>query len=183
MNRKVGNSFRESEGLSRPALDDLVCLEGLDIRVDSEGVWYWDERPLLRKEMVCLLSQALVRDPDGAYWLRTPTEEGRIRVDDAPFQAVEMFVAGHGREQGIGFRTNVDRIVPLDSRHGLRLGEPPGGGELRPYLDLGDGMEARLTRAVFYQLVELGREEELDGQRLFGIWSCGRFFVLGEAEA
>jgi hypothetical protein len=183
MMRKLGNSFDAAAGVSLPEGPEPSLLEDLDIRIDAEGIWHWDGKPVRRPGLVCLLAHALRREEDGSYWLRTPTERGRIRVDDAPFLAVEMFVARSGREQAISFRTNVDRIVPLDARHGLRLEHRDATGEVRPYLEVGDGMEARLTRSVFHELVDLGCEEELDGLRLFGIWSCGRFFVLGEAEA
>ncbi|MEO5338689.1 MAG: DUF1285 domain-containing protein [Magnetospirillum sp. WYHS-4] len=180
MNGKPTN-IPDFEACSTEAEPEPVLLPALDIRIDAEGVWHWDGRPVRRKEMVCLLAQALCRDSDGSFWLRTPSEYGRVTVDDAPFQAVEMYVVREGREQAVSFRTNVDRIVALDARHGLCLRE--ADGELRPYLEIAGGIEARLTRAVFYELVERGCEEELDGKRLFGVWSCGRFFVLGEAEA
>lgn len=183
MKRKLGNSFDATAGVSLPDAPAPVVLDDLDIRIDAEGIWHWDGKPVRRPEMVCLLAHALCREADGSYWLRTPGECGRIRVEDAPFLAVEMFVARSGRDQAISFRTNVDRIVPLDARHGLRLEQREGAAEPRPYLELGGGMEARLTRSVFYELVDRGCEEELEGLKLFGVWSCGRFFVLGEAEA
>jgi hypothetical protein len=42
------------------------------------------------------------------------------------------------------------------------------------------GLEARLTRPVFYELVELGAEERIGGEPLFGVWSGGAFFRLGD---
>jgi hypothetical protein len=36
---------------------------------------------------------------------------------------------------------------------------------------------------VFYELVGLGMEETVDARRRFGVWSCGRFFVLGSLDA
>ncbi len=50
-----------------------------------------------------------------------------------------------------------------------------------PYVELGAGLEARLVRSVYYQLVELGEERRLDGRARFGVWSGGRFFTLDEA--
>ncbi len=48
-----------------------------------------------------------------------------------------------------------------------------------PYLFVRKGLEARLTRAVYYELVELGVEERRDGAPEYGVWSAGLFFPLG----
>ncbi len=37
-------------------------------------------------------------------------------------------------------------------------------------------------RALFYDLVELGEEAEIDGEIVLGVWSCGRFFAIGPVE-
>jgi hypothetical protein len=109
----------------------------------------------------------------------TPVERGRIVVEDVPFAAVELRVDGAGRHQKLTFRTNVDDEVTADAEHPLRVAHDPVTGEPSPYIMVRDGLEARLTRSVFYQLVDLGEERREGGAETYGVWSNGQFFPLG----
>src|SRR5437588_939071 len=100
-------------------------------------------------------------------------------VEDAPFIAVEVEVQGTGHEQPLIFRTNLDEIVTAGPDHPLRV-ETAADGTPAPYILVRPGLEARLARPVFYELAELGHEEEIAGERQFGVWSGGRFFPLGD---
>lgn len=185
-----GSSSHRSGGPAVPAIADKVPAAGagrviyetLDIRIDRSGVWYYRGSPIRRKELVCLFGSVLHRDENGGYWLITPTEMGPIEVEDAPFLAVELYACGEGPAQVLSLRSNVDEVVTVDADHPLRVDHDPQSGEPSPYLHLRDGIEARLTRSVFYELVGLGMEEMVDGQRRFGVWSCGRFFVMGSLD-
>jgi hypothetical protein len=159
-----------------------MLYETLDIRIDRDGVWYYHGEPIRRKELVCLFASALTRDENGGYWLVTPTEMGPVSVDDVPFIAVELFVAGCARDQVISFRTNIDQVVTVDHEHELYVVADAASGERVPYLRLGLGLDARLARSVYYDLVGHGSEYEHAGQRLFGVWSRGSFFPLGELD-
>ncbi len=112
-----------------------------------------------RQELVCLFASLLTRQADGSYWLITPEEACEIDVEDVPFIAVEMFLAGQGRKQCVSLRTNVDEIVTVDRLHPLRMTTNPSLGEgAVPYVTVREGLEARLSRAVFYEIVS-GRGE------------------------
>ena len=154
----------------------------LNIRIDRDGVWYYEGSPINRKSLVCLFASVLTRDASGAYWLITPAEMGRIEVEDAPFIAVELFVAGTGRNQILSVRTNVDEIVTIDTGHPLTVATNPNSGEPSPYITLRQGIDARLSRSVYYQLVDLGVEADREGAHMFGVWSSGCFFPLGSTE-
>lgn len=151
----------------------------LGIRIDRDGRWFYHGSPIGRKEMVCLFASLMSRAEDGSYWLIAPDEMGTITVEDVPFLAVEMFTCGCGRDQVVSFRTNVDELVTVDADHPLRIVECPETGEPLPYVYLRDGLEARLTRSVYYELVGLGFEEKVGGDDLYGLWSSGTFFPLG----
>jgi len=151
----------------------------IDMRIGRDGTWFYHGSPIGRKPMVKLFAGVLRRDDAGAYWLETPVEKCGIRVDDAPFTAVEMMVDGSGRDQRISFRTNLDEKVMADAAHPIRVVVDKETAEPSPYVWLRDGLEALIVRAVFYDLVELGEEAEIDGETLLGVWSCGRFFPLG----
>lgn len=152
------------------------------IRIARDGTWFYHGSPIARKPLVRLFSTVLRRDEAGGYWLITPAERGRIVVDDAPFLAVELDVAGAGRDQALTFRTNVDDLVTADAAHPIRIDHNPLSGEPSPYLLVRDSLEALIGRAVYYQLVDLGVEEDVGGHHVYGVWSMGEFFSLGAVE-
>ena len=129
--------------------------------------------------LVKLFASVLRREPDGRYWLVTPAERGRIEVEDVPFLAVALTAQGEGRRQQLIFHTNLDDIVTAGPDHPLRV-ETTTSGEPAPYIVVRDDLEARLTRPVFYDLVDLGKVELIENDSQFGVWSRGRFFRLGE---
>jgi hypothetical protein len=152
----------------------------LGIAIDREGRWLHDGRPIPRHEMVCLFASMLRRAADGGYLLVAPGECGRIQVEDVPFLAVEL-VRGRCHGQAIlSLRTSLDEIVTIDAAHPLRIGG--SDEEPMPYVLVRPGLEARLTRSVYYDLVSTGREEIQDGRKVFGVWSSGTFFPLGRLD-
>ncbi|MEZ5876728.1 MAG: DUF1285 domain-containing protein [Tepidamorphaceae bacterium] len=153
----------------------------MDMRIAADGTWFYMGTPIGRKPLVKLFSTVLRRDPE-RFVLVTPVERIGIEVEDAPFIAVEMAVKGEGRDQVIAFRTNVDDVVEADAEHPLRFEVEEGTGGLKPYVLVRGGLEALVNRAVFYDLVALGVEEEHEGVRSFGVWSKGTFFAMAPAD-
>lgn len=158
-----------------------VCGD-LDMRIAKDGTWFYRGTPIGRKPLVKLFATVLRREADGSHWLVTPAERGRIAVDDAPFTAVELTVAGAARDQALTFRTNVDDEVTADAEHPLRVAHDPETGEPSPYIMVRNGLEARLVRSVYYQLVDLGEERREGGATVYGVWSKRRFFPLGSLD-
>lgn len=158
--------------------------QGQGLRIDRRGVWFFDGQPFARKEMICLLASRLRRAEDGGYEVVLPCEPEPlpVEVEDAPFLAVEAFRSGAGEKQVLSFRTNVDRIVTLDADHPLVLVADAETGEPIPYIMLDDGIPARLSRPVYYELAALGETRVRDGKEVVGLWSSRRFFVLGEVD-
>jgi len=158
------------------------------IRIDRNGGWHHHGRPINRKELVCLFASVLKRAADGSYWLETPAERGWITVEDAPFMAVELFWrdcdCGDGKpRQCLAFRTNLDEIVTASAEHPIRIQLDPHTREPRPYVTVRPGLEAKINRAVFYELVALGQPEFIDGREVLGVWSEGVFFPIDEIAA
>lgn len=153
--------------------------------IKRDGAWLYRGTPINRKELVCLFSSVLKREADGSWWLETPAERGQIDVEDAPFVAVELDWSGDGRTQVLSFRTNVDQIVTAGPDHPIRVSHDLLTCEPTPYLRVREGggslaVEARVNRAVYYELVALAVPEWVGARRMLGVWSCGRFFPLGE---
>jgi hypothetical protein len=153
----------------------------LDMRIARDGTWFYRGTPITRQRLVKLFASVLRREDDGSYWLVTPVERGRIAVEDAPFLAVEVNSEGTGRDRHLSFRTNLDEIVAAGPEHPLRI-ETGANGEPTPYLLVRSGLEARLNRPVFYELVDLADAGRGDAAGPFGLWSDGMFFDLGDPE-
>ncbi len=149
------------------------------MRIARDGSWHYRGSPINRIPLVKLFASVLRREADGSYWLVTPAERGRIAVEDAPFLAVALSAEGEGREQRLIFRTNLDEIVTAGAGHPLTV-TTSAAGEPAPYILVRGALTAKLTRAVFYELIELGVAEESGSGRKFGVWSMGVFFRLGE---
>jgi hypothetical protein len=151
----------------------------IDIRIARDGTWFHEGIPIGRKEIVRLFSTILLKEAD-AFYLITPVEKMRIRVDDAPFLAVLLDAEGTGRDQRLVFTTNVGDEVVAGSDHPIRVDTNLQTGEPAPYIHVRRGLEARISRPVFYQLADMAESHTNSG--ILGVWSSGRFFVLGSAE-
>jgi hypothetical protein len=154
----------------------------IDMRIARDGTWYYMGSPIGRKPMVRMFSSILRHDDDGKYYLVTPVEKVGIIVDDAPLLAVELTVEGEGDTRILAFRTQVDDVVVADADHPIRVVIDPVSGEPAPYVLVRDRLEALIARSIFYQLVDLAEEREVDGVPSLGLWSAGTFFVLGPVE-
>jgi hypothetical protein len=152
----------------------------LDMRIAGDGSWYYMGTPIGRPALVRLFSTILKRE-DGKYFLVTPVEKVGIRVDDAPFMAVEMRVSSATHGPLLRFRTNVDDWVDCDAAHRLRFERGEAGG-LTPYLHVRADLWAKVTRPLYYELVDMGQERMVDGRTMFGVESGGEFFAMADAE-
>ena len=152
----------------------------LDMRIASDGTWFYMGTPIGRPALVRLFSTILKRE-DGKHFLVTPVEKVGIRVDDAPFLAVEMRTEGESQDRLLRFRTNVDDWVVCDRAHRLRF-EAAADGGLTPYLHVRADLWAKVTRALYYDLVDMGEERVVDGRPMFGVASSGEFFAMADAE-
>lgn len=157
----------------------------LPFLIKRDASWLYRGSPIGRKELVCLFASVLKRAEDGGFWLETPAERGPIEVEDAPFLAVELDWKGLGRDQILTFRTNVDQLITAGPEHPIRISHDLLTCEPTPYLHVRDGLgrwpvEARISRAVYYELVALAEVEMVEGRQMLGVWSERRFFALGE---
>jgi len=148
-----------------------------DMRIARNGTWYHQGAPIKRPAMVRLFSTVLRREPDGRHVLVTPVEKLDIEVESTAFRAVDMRVEKRGREQCIAFALDTGDAVILGPDHGLYIVETSNGPS--PRLAVRHGLEAELTRSVYYELAELALETQ-HGRP--GVWSSGTFFPLGAAE-
>jgi hypothetical protein len=161
----------------------------IDMRIATDGTWFYQKTPIGRPALVKLFASILKREGE-KYVLVTPVEKVGIVVEDVPFLAVEMTVVEAAQDiprqpllsHVLRFRTNVDDWVDAGPGHALRFETEPTGG-LRPYLHVRRELWAKVTRALFYDLVELGEERVVGGKPMFGVASGAEFFAMAEASA
>lgn len=151
----------------------------IDIRIARDGTWFYMGSPIGRKRLVKLFSTVLRKDDDGEHYLVTPVEKLRIEVEDAPFIVVELEERGQGQAQEIFLRTKTDDVIRVDDGHRIWV-EYSEDGEPFPYVEIRNGLSALIARNVYYQLIEIGTVNEEESASKFGVWSAGRFFVLGQ---
>ena len=150
----------------------------LDIRIARDGTWFYLGTPIGRPGLVRLFASILKREGD-AYFLVTPVEKVGIRVDDAPFVAVDFERDG----DALVFVTNVGDRVAAGPEHPIRVVRDPDTGEPSPYVHIRAALEALIDRKSFYRLVELGETDRHEGAEWFGLRSGGMFFpVIPAAE-
>lgn len=148
----------------------------IDMQIDRDGGWRYMGTPIGRPALVRLFASVLRRDSE-RYVLVTPVERVGITVVDVPFMAVEMAVEGEGEARGLAFRTNVDDLVEIGPEHPLRFDSDEAGG-VKPYLRVRGDLWARVTRALTYDLVDLGEERTIDGTPAFGVAVAGAFYPI-----
>jgi len=148
----------------------------IDMRIARDGAWFYLGTPIGRPALVRLFSTILKREGD-AYFLVTPSEKVGIRVDDAPFVAVDFSATGKGEGQVLTFETLTGDSAAAGPDHALRVERAPDG-EPSPYIHIRRNLEALIDRKSFYRLVELGVHAPWQGESWFGVWSGGAFFPV-----
>ncbi len=153
----------------------------IDMRIAADGTWFYNGTPIGRPALVKLFASILRKDPE-RFVLVTPVERVGIAVEDAPFLAVEMAVEGEGSGRAVAFRTNVDDLVRVDAGHPLRFERDDADG-VKPYVLVRGGLWARVTRALTFDLLDLGEERTVGGETLFGVAAGGEFHPVAPASA
>ena len=151
----------------------------MDLCIQRDGVWIHEGTPIVRKELVKLFSTIIKREGD-EYFLVTPVEKFRIRVEDAPFLAVAVEQRDVGGQPLLEFETQVGDKVVADAEHPIRVAIDADSGEPSPYVLVRRNLEALISRNVFYQLVEMAKLEQDDSGDQLVVTSAGERFLLGK---
>ena len=143
------------------------------MRIARDGSWYHEGARIDRPAMVRLFSTVLRRERDGRHVLVTPVEKLDIEVESTAFRAIEMSSEGEGPDRRIAFKLDSGDAVILGPEHPLTLLDTDAGPS--PRILVRHGLEAELTRSVYYELAEIALAEGNDPP---GVWSDGAFFPL-----
>jgi uncharacterized protein len=144
-----------------------------DMRISRDGTWYHQGTPIRRPAMVRLFSTVLRREPDGRHVLVTPVEKLDIAVETTAFRAIEMTSEGEDRDRQIGLRLDSGDAVLVGPDHPLTVVDSDYGPS--PRVLVRHGLEAELSRSLYYELADIALEEGNDPP---GVWSGGTFFPL-----
>jgi len=176
--RAAGQAGGQNKGL--PPVDrwNPPFCGDIDMEIRADGTWFYMGTPIGRQPLVRLFSTVLRKDEDGKTYLVTPVEKVGIRIADAPFVAVEMNMTQREGKQVLTFRTNVGDVVEAGREHALRFVIHGENRELKPYLHVRGRLEALVSRAVMYDLVELGETETIDRVEMFAVRSGGAVFAV-----
>lgn len=147
----------------------------IDMNIARDGQWYYMGSPIGRDSLVRMFSTILRKEGD-KYYLVTPVEKIGIQVEDVPFIITRIAEESDGT---IIFLTNTGDQIPLDAEHPLIVLQGDND-EPRPYLTVRGGMQGRLHRNLFYQLISAAAEKEMNGVMHLGLFSAGQFWSLGE---
>ncbi len=146
----------------------------IDIVIRRDGSWVHEGGRINRDALVRLFSTILRKDPDG-YWLVTPAEKMRLTVEDAPFVAVRVDRVG----EALVFETNVGDRVAAGPDNPIRVEVDESSGEPRPYVHVRRGLEALISRSVFYELAEMSEPRATPDGPAMAVCSGGAWFVIG----
>jgi hypothetical protein len=109
-------------------------------------------------------------------WMHEGSPIGRKEL---PFRAVTMQRRETPQGGGLAFMTDVGDEVLADAEHPIVVETDAVTGEPAPRILVRGGLEARIARTVFYDLVEMA--EVIDGR--LTVSSAGQRFPLGPVGA
>lgn len=155
----------------------------LPILIDVDGHWYYQGSKIARLSLVQLFARVLLYQ-NQQYFLQTPVEKVRIQVADVPFLITESQWQHTAAGSELWLTTNLGDRLPLSSAYPLLL--RPFAGQMLPYLQLWRGLQARLHRNLYYQLLAEAELNETPGVQAgtshirCTIQSGGQPFLLAE---
>ncbi|HET6459877.1 MAG TPA: DUF1285 domain-containing protein [Syntrophales bacterium] len=143
------------------------------IRIDKDGVWYYNGNEIFRDEIVRYFYQNLKRDEAGRYLIELDGDCCYLEVEDAPFVVRAVY-------RCTGRTDNEDFINLLLSDYSIEKLNPDslwaGKGNVLYCSVKENTFVARFSRASYYQLanfIECG-----DNEDEYFIWLNGKHFLI-----
>ena len=173
---KLLNSVNSIEEKYPPVhLWDPDLCEGVEMKIDREGNWFYQDSIIGRDKLKILFSRIL-KFEDGKYYLVTPVEKVPVKVDLAPYMIVDYEVDSDYKN--IILKTNLDLSFPLNKDHMLQLKKI--GEEQIPFVQVRESIEGFISRSVFYSLIEIALKQDNDSLKQLTLKSFDCVFELGE---
>ena len=151
----------------------------IDMHILRNGKWNYMGSEVKRPAMIKLFSNIVRLDEDGHYYLVTPVEKVRIKVDDVPFIAVSMKKIKEEGVNCLSFTTNVQDEVTLSKENPIEI-VINDNDEPSPYITIRKNLKALISRSVYYDLINMAEEEIIDDKKFLVIKSNNTLFKLYE---
>jgi len=182
--KRTGRIRPQLRAVQKPVVVTVQAedLTGVPVRIDKDGNWHSRLGPITRRRVLKLYAKALRRDGYRKYSLAAPCDKVPVEVEDAPFVAIQLASEGDGPERRLRLRTNLDEEVTVGPANPVRFERDTETGGLIPYVLLRDGLEARCSRSVAFELAASASEEVYGGVQHLGLWSAGVFFPICASE-
>jgi hypothetical protein len=149
--------------------------EGVEMKIDREGNWFYQNSIIGRDKLKILFSRILKLE-EGKYFLVTPVEKVPVTVDLAPYMIVDYEVDSDYKN--IILKTNLDLSIPLDNEHRLELKNI--GDEHIPFVHVRNNIEGFISRSVYYSLIEIALNQDNGSSDQLTLKSFDCDFNLGQ---
>ena len=149
--------------------------EGVEMKIDREGNWFYQNSIIGRDKLKILFSRILKLE-EGKYFLVTPVEKVPVTVDLAPYMIVDYEVDSD--HKNIILKTNLDLSIPLDNDHRLELKNI--GDEHIPFVHVRNNIEGFISRSVYYSLIEIALKQDNGSSDQLTLRSFDCDFNLGQ---
>jgi hypothetical protein len=149
----------------------------LEIHIDVNGRWFYQESEIKRPRLVKLFANILKKE-NGKYFLVTPVEKVGITVADVPFIATEIDVITNGENKLFKFTTNLGDTTYLEKDDQFEILFKKSTEEPQPYVNVRSNLFAKIDRKSYYRLVDSCAEADYKGENWFGFHSNKVFFPL-----
>ncbi|MFT2092726.1 DUF1285 domain-containing protein [Paraglaciecola sp. 2405UD69-4] len=146
----------------------------IDMEIKHDASWQYMGSPVSRSALVKLFASVLKREGEN-YYLVTPVEKVGIKVEDVPF----IITQWQHEDSKLVLTSNVGDVIKVGVDNPVELLADKTTGSILPYVLIRRNLWARLHQNVFYQLAELGEEQDLDGVTHLTLKSGKYSFSLG----
>ena len=186
------------EGRPIPPLENWhpEQIDDMDLVIKANGEWWHEGGHMTRESLVSLFATILWKEENNGtveYFLKTPVQKLRIQVEDAPLLINDVGIVNEGNESWLEFTTITGDVVRLDDEHPITLNtyitedntsdseeskRQETEAQIRPYMEVRNGLTALIGRNAFYHLTEIGELTEHDGETILTLQSGGKSYEL-----
>lgn len=149
--------------------------EGVEMRIDREGNWFYQGSIIGRDKLKILFSRILKFENDN-YYLVTPVEKVLVKVDLAPYMIIDYEVDSD--HENIILKTNLDLSIPLNKEHKLEVKKI--GDEHIPFVHVRNNIDGFISRSVYYSLINIALNQDNGSSDQLTLKSFDCDFNLGQ---
>jgi uncharacterized protein len=149
-------------------------MNNFEIKIDKDGLWYYNGAHMFRKEILTVFFEHLKIDECGKYSIELGPERCYLEVEDTAFVVEAVYknrIPDNGREQ-------IEIVLSDDSCEILEMNSLQEGKDNVLYCRVKDGrFTARFSRKSYYQLAEFIEESE-NGAGFFIDLNGEKYFIM-----